>query len=99
MYLSRANIPFEFKGKSKFIKKHLSILSFKPAALEKFSKHPRTILEKIEDIEILRALEIGLKIKTLELKGDSFSIDVEKDYNKAKRKMSDDRFFKFYNKS
>ncbi len=99
MYLSRANLPFEFRAKSKFIKKHLSILSFKPKALEKFSKHSRTTLEKIEDIELLRALEIGLKIKTLELKGDSFSIDVSKDYQKAKRKMLSDEFFKFYNEN
>jgi len=99
MYLSRANIPFEFRGNSKFIKKHLSILSFKPEALKKFSNHSRTFLEKIEDIEMLRALEIGLKVKTLELKGDSFSIDVEKDYHRAKKKMSYDKFFKFYNKS
>ncbi len=97
MYLSRANVPFEFRAKSKYIKKHLSILSFKPDALQKFSKHARTTLEKIEDIETLRALEIGLKIKTLELKGDSFSIDVVKDYNKAKQKMPKDQFFKFYN--
>ena len=30
----------------------------------------------IEDIELLRAIEIGLKIKSLSLKGDSFSVDV-----------------------
>tara|TARA_Y100000590_G_scaffold313654_1_gene354570 strand:+ start:263 stop:1024 length:762 start_codon:yes stop_codon:yes gene_type:complete len=99
MYLSRANVPFEFKSKSKYLKKHLSILSFKPEALEKFSRHPKTILEKIEDIETLRALEIGLKVKTLELKGDSFSIDVAKDYQKAKIKMPTDRYFKFYNEN
>ncbi len=97
MYLSRANVPFEFRSKPKYIKKHISILSFKPEALKKFSKHPRTTLEKIEDIELLRALEIGLKVKTLELKGDSFSIDVVKDYHKAKKKMSGDQFFRFYN--
>jgi 3-deoxy-manno-octulosonate cytidylyltransferase (CMP-KDO synthetase) len=98
MYLSRANIPFEFLSKTKFIKKHLSILSFKPSALEKFAKHPRTKLEIIEDIETLRALEIGLKVKTLKLKGDSFSIDVAEDYNKATLRMPSDRYFKFYKK-
>tara|TARA_Y100000590_G_C15664598_1_gene993962 strand:- start:551 stop:1312 length:762 start_codon:yes stop_codon:yes gene_type:complete len=97
MYLSRANVPFEFKSKSKYLKKHLSIISFKPKALEKYSRHARTNLEKIEDIELLRALEIGLKVKTLELKGDSFSVDVLEDYQKAKNKMPSDRYFKFYN--
>ncbi len=97
MYLSRANVPFEFREKSKFIKKHLSIISFKPEALEKFSRQSRTPIEKIEDIELMRALEIGLKIKTLELKGDSFSVDVAEDYQKAKNKMKSDKYFKFYN--
>ncbi len=97
MYLSRANVPFEFRAKSKFLKKHLSIISFKPEALEKYSRHARTPIEKIEDIELMRALEIGLKIKTLELKGDSFSVDVAEDYQKAKNKMKSDKYFKFYN--
>ncbi len=97
MYLSRANVPFEFRSKSKFLKKHLSIISFKPEALEKYSRHSRTTIEKIEDIELMRALEIGLKVKTLELKGDSFSVDVAEDYQKAKNKMKSDKYFKFYN--
>ena len=96
MYLSRATIPFEFKSKSKFLKKHLSILSFKPKALEKFAEHAKTKLEKIEDIETLRALEIGLKVKTLELKGDSFSVDIYEDYTRANKKMRKDKFFKLY---
>jgi 3-deoxy-manno-octulosonate cytidylyltransferase (CMP-KDO synthetase) len=97
LYLSRAGIPYEFKSKSKYLKKHLSIVSFKPEALEKFAKHKKTNLEKIEDIELLRALEIGLKIKTLELEGDSFSVDVVEDYEKAKNIMKKDKIFKKYN--
>ena len=96
MYLSRSVIPFEFKASSKYIDKHLSIISFKTDALKKFSEHKKTPLEKIEDIELLRALEIGQKIKTFKLTGDSFSVDVLEDYLKAKKKMTLDNFFKFY---
>ena len=64
--------------------------------LMKYKKLKPSTLEMIEDIELLRALEIGLKIKTIKLKGDSFSVDVEKDYFKAKKKMTKDKFFKFY---
>ena len=49
-------------------------------------------MEKIEDIELLRALEIGLKIKTINLKGDSFSVDVAEDYRRAKDRMNKDVF-------
>ena len=38
LYLSRAQIPFEFKANTKFVKKHLSIISFLPEALIKYSK-------------------------------------------------------------
>ena len=96
LYFSRSNIPFEFKKNINYFNKHLSIISFNPSALKKFALHKQTPLEQIEDIELLRALEIGLKIKTIKLKGDSFSVDVEKDYFKAKKKMTKDKFFKFY---
>ena len=96
LYLSRSNIPFEFKKRINYMEKHLSIISFKPNALIRFSKSPKTKLESIEDIELLRALEIGLKIKTIRLTGDSFSIDVLDDFNKANKKMPRDKFFKLY---
>ena len=99
LYLSRAQIPFEFKNKNTHVKKHLSIISFKPEALKKFSLQRKTPLEKTEDIELLRALEIGLKIKSLNLIGDSFSVDVMKDYLKAKKQIVKDKFFKLYDEN
>ena len=96
LYLSRGNIPFEYKNTTSNVDKHLSIVSFLPNALEKFALHKKTTLEKIEDIELLRALEIGLKIKSLSLKGDSFSVDVLKDFNRASKKMINDKYFKLY---
>ena len=96
MYLSRANLPFSFKKDLKKSLKHLSIISFLPQSLQKFCKNKKTYHESIEDIELLRALEIGLKIKSLRLKGDSFSVDVYDDYKKANLKMSKDKFFKIY---
>tara|TARA_B100000787_G_scaffold167496_1_gene154388 strand:+ start:1245 stop:1988 length:744 start_codon:yes stop_codon:yes gene_type:complete len=96
LYLSRADIPLAYKKDKKKSLKHLSILSFKPSALEQFSKAKKTYLESIEDIELLRALEIGLKIKSVKLTGDSFSVDVYDDYKKANLRMSKDKFFKIY---
>ena len=96
LYLSRAKIPLEFKKKNSFYKKHLSIISFKKNALIKYSSAKKSNLEKIEDIELLRALEIGLKIKTINLIGDSFSVDVMEDFIKAKEKFKSDKIFKKY---
>ncbi len=96
LFLSRAQIPFEFKNINKNMKKHLSIISFKPDALKKFAQHKQTPLEKIEDIELLRALEIGINIKSINLKGDSFSVDIKNDYYRAKKMMLTDKYFKIY---
>ena len=96
LYLSRAEIPFQFKKKNTFFFKHLSIISFTKDALKKFNNFKPSSLEKIEGIELLRAIENGLKVKTLVLKGDSFSVDVNQDYIKAKQQMQKDKIFKKY---
>ena len=72
------------------------MISFKPDALIKFAKAKKSSLEDIEDIELLRALDIGLKIKTLNLSGDSFSIDIFEDYAKKQYKIKKDKYFKLY---
>ena len=51
----------DLKKKNKFLNKHLSIISFKPKALIKFANSKKMFLEKIEGVELLRALEIGFK--------------------------------------
>ena len=96
MYLSRSDLPFNNIKKNKFVKKHLSIISFKPEALKKFALSKTMPLEKVEGIELLRALEIGIKIKTIKLNGDSFSVDIMEDYLNAKKRFKKDKFFKFY---
>lgn len=96
IFLSRSKLPTEFKKKNSNYKKHLSIISFKPEALKKFNKSKKTPLESCEDIELLRAIEIGLKIKTVTLKGDSFSIDVLDDFKKAINQFKKDQTIKYY---
>ena len=96
MYLSRYNLPFNFKEKNSFFLKHLSIISFKPNKLIHFYKSKQTFAEKIEGVELLRALELGMKIKTTILKGDSFSVDIKEQYIKAKKYILRDKYFKKY---
>ena len=62
----------------------------------RLSESKKTPLEKVEDIELLRALEIGQNIKTFSLKGDSFSVDVLDDYKRAEKQMNLDKFFRLY---
>jgi len=51
---------------------------------------------KASKSESLPVLEIGLKIKSLNLNGDSFSVDVPEDFEKANEIMITDKYFKLY---
>ena len=62
----------------------------------KLQRELDSLPEKIEGIELMRALEIGLKIKTIALKGNSFSVDIKEDLKKAKKFMKKDKLFKLY---
>ncbi len=85
MYMSRANIPFNFSKERDYFFKHLSIIAFSPSALNRFASLPISALEQIEGIELLRALENQMQIQTLLVDGESFSIDTPADYEKAKK--------------
>ena len=100
LYLTRSNTPYHFVSKTKKIFKHLSVISFKPTALKSFASYcNKSKLENLEDIELLRAIDIGLKIKTFSLKGDSFSIDILKNLHDARKKMTRDKYYKIYKKN
>lgn len=96
LYFSRLKVPYGFRIKNKYLNKHLSIISFKPKALLKFANSKQTYLEKIEGVELLRALEIGLKIKSPNLLGDSFAVEVKRDYIRAKNYIKFDKLYKLY---
>ena len=96
VYFSRHNNPCYFNSKSKFLKKHLSIISFKKNSLLNFAKFKQSHLEKIESIELMRAIENSQKVGTFRLRGDSFSVDVKKNYNAAKKLMKNDKIFQKY---
>ena len=91
LYFSRGLIPFPFKKNINYFYKHLSVISFKPNSLFKFRKLPQSNLEKIEGIELMRALENDMKIGTFELKGSSFSVDTKDDFLKAIKFMNFDK--------
>ena len=50
------------------MKKHLSIISFHPNSLIKFKKLNQSELEKIENIELMRAIENEMNLEHLKWK-------------------------------
>mgnify|MGYP001189277037 FL=1 len=96
LYFSRSDSPYPFRKKKGVYFHHLDTISFKPKALKKFSKVKQGELEKIEGIELMRALENNLHVGTFSIKTDTFSINTPKDFKKAKSFLIKDKFFKKY---
>ena len=95
IYFSRSQAPYPFRKKGSYYH-HLDIISFKPKALKKFQKFKKGSLENIEGVELLRALENGLTLGTFEIKTNTFSINTQKDFKKAKKILNSDKFLKKY---
>ena len=96
LYFSRALIPFDFRNNKPKYYKNLSIVSFLPNALKKFASIKTSYLEKVEGIELLRALENNLNLGTFIVKGSSFSVDVNHDLLRAINVMPKDLIRKKY---
>ena len=97
IYMSRKDIPYNFRSKAKsYMKKHLDYISFTNKGLQKFAKLKESNLEKIEEIELLRALDYGMKIGTFKIKKDYFSINTKKDLYAALRILKKDEKKKIF---
>jgi len=95
-WMSRSDSPHFFKSNNIMIKKHLSIIVFKLNALLKYSKLKTSYFEKIESIELLRAIENKMCLGSNKINSDSFSVDVIDDYRRAKIFFKKDKIKKRY---
>ncbi len=80
LYMSRAGIPTS--KKNEFIKswRQVCVYAFPKKALEAFAKQKiKTPLESIEDIEILRFLELGWDVRMIPLSIESVAVDTPED--------------------
>jgi len=96
MTLSRAQIPHRYSQSTSFIQKHLSVIGFTKSALIKFAQLPPSPYECIESVELLRALENDMKVYSLSVSGNSFSVDIEDDLSRARVAMKTDKFISLY---
>ena len=96
MTLSRANIPHRYSLPISTIQKHLSVIGFTKYALRKYSQFDPTPNEQSEDIELLRAIENDMRVYSIPIKGNSFSIDVQDDLLRARVAMKSDKYFGKY---
>ena len=90
LYFSRAPIPWVRDTQQKIhVKywKHLGLYVFQRDALLEYPTLPQGELEKIEQLEQLRWLENGWKIRVAEVEHDAVSVDVLEDVARVEKLM------------
>jgi 3-deoxy-manno-octulosonate cytidylyltransferase (CMP-KDO synthetase) len=88
MYFSRAPIPWVRDTTSKIQVrhlKHLGLYVFQRDALLEYPTLPQGELERIEQLEQLRWLENGWKIRVAEVEHDAVSVDVPEDVARVEK--------------
>jgi 3-deoxy-manno-octulosonate cytidylyltransferase (CMP-KDO synthetase) len=85
LYMSRGPIPSNKEIGFKKGWRQICAYSFPREALKNFTKQKiKTKLESIEDIEILRFIENGYKVKMIKMSNKSLAVDNKEDLAKAK---------------
>lgn len=88
LYMSRSGVPLSKDGQFHFAYKQVCIYAFSKEHLESFyAATEKTPLEQVEDIEILRFLEEGVKVKMVEVEQGSLAVDIPSDVDKIVKKM------------
>jgi 3-deoxy-manno-octulosonate cytidylyltransferase (CMP-KDO synthetase) len=91
LYFSRAPIPWvRDRGGPVHAKhlKHLGLYVFRRAALLEFPTFPQGDLERIEQLEQLRWLENGYRIRVVETEHDSVSVDMPEDVARVEQLLA-----------
>tara|TARA_X000000950_G_scaffold283655_1_gene384958 strand:- start:530 stop:1255 length:726 start_codon:yes stop_codon:yes gene_type:complete len=87
IYFSRSVIPGKKRSNHNNFKKQVCIYAFSKKQLQKFSKHKKSNLERIEDIELLRFIDLGTKIKLIKV-SRSISVDIPKNLIEVEKYLS-----------
>ena len=80
LYFSRSPLPFKVQD---YFLQHIGIYGYQKEFLLKFTELPPSRLERIENLEQLRALEYGYKIKVIETQFLTLSVDTPQDIIKV----------------
>ncbi len=88
MLFSRAPIPYPKASLEYKYYKPMGVYAFKPEILKLYVSLERGNIEKIEDIELLRLLENGIKIRIKEVESETVAVDTEKDLNRVRKLIS-----------
>lgn len=84
IYMSRCPAPFNKSGKESIkYYKQVCVYGFTREALFEFKNYPKTCNERYEDIEILRFIDLGYKVKMIKTDSSSIAVDAPEDILKV----------------
>lgn len=79
IYMSRSPIPYPKASVEYAYYKHLGVMIYNYAALQFYVQHERSKIERIEDVDYLRFIENGVKVRMTDVHAESLSVDNYKD--------------------
>ena len=85
VYFSRSPIPYSRQKGKTFVLKHIGIYGYTRNFLLKYSSFSQTPLELSEQLEQLRVIENGYKIKVIISKVDSAGVDTPEDIKRVEK--------------
>ncbi len=94
LYFSRAPIPWIRDTQQKLhvtYWKHLGLYAFQRDALLEYPTLPQGELEKVEQLEQLRWLENGWRIRVAEVPQDAVSVDVPEDVTRVEKLLREEK--------
>ncbi|MBF0488989.1 MAG: 3-deoxy-manno-octulosonate cytidylyltransferase [Candidatus Omnitrophica bacterium] len=94
LYFSRSPIPYNRNAKKpEGLKqyKHLGLYAYRKSFLLQYKDWPKSILEMTEQLEQLRVLEKGYRIKTVVTTAESIAVDTPEDLKKAEEWFAQSR--------
>ena len=98
LYFSREAIPSRKKFEDLPIRffRQLGIIAFRRSFLGRFLALPSTPLEAIESCDMMRAVEHGIEVRTIEVDFEQFGVDTPKDLEVANLAMTNDPLVNSY---
>lgn len=88
LYVSRGAIPITKRGEFRRAWRPIYVYGFPPSALAAFSGNgSKATLEEIEDVEILRLLELGFEVRLVPMSADSIPVDTPADVTQVEARL------------
>ena len=96
LYMSRSAIPSPYRHEDVSLYQQTGIIAFSVDFLRKFGEMEQTPLEIIESIDMLRAIENGIRLQLLYIEQETIGVDTEADLLRAEKMLNHDEYLDSY---